>query len=56
MLGAALGHRAAVLGSDRDGLLRAVHSCLIHNTLIHAPEITVEHISILAEIPSPLVA
>lgn len=26
----------------REGVLRAVRSCLIHNTLLHAPEITTE--------------
>jgi putative redox protein len=26
-----------------EGLLRAVHSCLIHNTLLARPEITIEH-------------
>jgi putative redox protein len=26
-----------------DGILRAVHSCLIHNTLLAQPEISIEH-------------
>ena len=42
---------APLSDKHRDGLLRAVQSCLIHNTLLHAPEIAVDHITILAEIP-----
>jgi uncharacterized OsmC-like protein len=37
----------------RDGLLRAVRNCLIHNTLLHTPEIQVE---IPAPIHAPLAA
>ena len=33
----------------KEGILRAVHSCLIHNTLLHAPQIEV---SVSAAVPS----
>jgi putative redox protein len=36
----------------RDGLLRAVKTCLVHNTLTHTPQVEVE----LGMLPSPAIA
>ena len=38
----ALDYPATLDGRHREGVLRAVHSCLIHNTLLHSPAIAVE--------------
>ena len=35
----------------REGLMRAVKNCLVHNTLLHAPTI---HIGIEATVPTPV--
>jgi putative redox protein len=37
-----LDYPAALDERHREGVLRAVHSCLIHNTLLHPPKIEVE--------------
>ncbi len=37
----------------KEGLLRAVHACLIHNTLLAQPEIAIEHRPIPAEAALP---
>ena len=31
---------------DREGVLNAIHKCLIHNTLLHPPKIRVELLSV----------
>ena len=36
---------AALDGSRREGVVRAIHSCLIHNTLLNAPKIELDVIA-----------
>lgn len=36
---------AAIEGRRRDGVIRAIHSCLIHNTLLNPPKIELDVIA-----------